>query len=586
MKGFRGRFTAEGAFAAAPVGAAESFLGCEVLMRGYLADRTDLRGRFGLDAPSLAGDAELLAHAFRLWGENVQAHVNGQYALAIWDVQAKRGFLTHDAFGLEPLFYARRSGGLTFSTDLVDLVDPEATASLDEEYIADFLACGAITGERTPYRSVRRLLPGRSLRWAGGELRELRTWDLTGVSPLTYRDDAEYEERFRTLLVAAVCGAMDTPGRVGISLSGGLDSSSIACVAAQTGRHDLGAYSFICPGWPDADERRWMRAVVDHTELPWRTFDIEAALPFSMLPADFVGEPAPSVIDEERRRVFGELLAADGVTALLTGDAGDYVLGAAPGTVPDHLADALFDGRVLSAISEVVRWKRDAWQNRSYSYWFLRALAEPALAHLRARRVRTEKIPLPRWFDDDYATSMRLERRALRRPASATRHPGRQAVLDNLWIGALGATNFPRQRMLYEVRRPLLYRPLVEFMWSIPWEQKLRPRCDRYLQRRALAGVLPELVRRRASKTRGTAPFVEGLRRSSDWIPYLSDTPLMAERGIVDAGRWRQAVREASVGQTNSDKYFLAGVAVEAWLKQLNEHRTRAVNESFAAVPA
>ncbi|HWT07028.1 MAG TPA: asparagine synthase-related protein [Xanthomonadales bacterium] len=133
----------------------------------------------------------------------------------------------------------------------------------------------------------------------------------------------------------------------------------------------------------------------------------------------------------------------------------------------------------------------------------------------------------------------------------------------------------PRRRKVYEQRHPLLYRPLVEFMAGVPWEQKLRPRCDRYLQRRALEGVLPELIRRRATKGNGNPAIVEGLRRSRDWIAYLCDDPQLAQRGIVDRERWRTVVRQASVGQTHDDKNFLAAVAVEVWLKQLRERAVR-----------
>ena len=82
-------------------------------------------------------------------------------------------------------------------------------------------------------------------------------------------------------------------------------------------------------------------------------------------------------------------------------------------------------------------------------------------------------------------------------------------------------------------------------------------------------------MRRRASKGNGNPMLVEGLRRSRDWPAFLCDTPLMAERGIIDAAAWRKAVRQASVGQTYQDKFFLAAVAVEAWLKQLADHRAR-----------
>jgi len=575
MNGFHGSFSDRGTFVLAQDAASrrpEPHLGCEVVVRGHLAGRAALRSRFGLSAAGGASDAALIAHAFRTWGADLQAHVLGEYAAVVWDTRAKTGLLTHDALGLQALFYARRAGGVAFATELVELIDAETSALLDEEYVADYLACGSITGERTPYPSIRRLLPGQSLWWSGDELRAMRTWNLADVAPLRCRDDAEYEERFRALLEAGVHAALDTSGRAGIALSGGLDSSTVACVAAAAG-YDIAAYSTICPRWPEVDERRWMREVVDRYALPWHTHDIEAALPFSRLPTEFLGEPTSSVIDEERTRIHYESVASHGVTVMLTGDGGDTVLCTSPGTRPVHLADPLFDGDPLRAIRAAADWKRHSPEIRSLTYWLLRGLVDPAADHLRGNRIRAERVQFPVWFASGYAAGMELERRARRRIAPACRRPGNQAVWDDLYAGSLALTTLPRGRMPYDVRTPLLYRPLVEFMWSIPWEQKLRPRCDRYLQRRALAGVLPEPIRRRASKAGGTAPFVDGLGRSRDWIAYLTDSPMMAERGIVDAARWRHAVAQASVGQTNSDRYFFAGVAVEVWLKQLSAHR-------------
>jgi asparagine synthase (glutamine-hydrolysing) len=300
-------------------------------------------------------------------------------------------------------------------------------------------------------------------------------------------------------------------------------------------------------------------------------------LPFSRPPTEFLGEPTMAVIDEARRRLYDGTLASHGVTVLLNGDGGDTVLCTSPGPMPRHLADSLFDGKPVAALQSLARWKSGAHEQRSSVYWLLRALVAPSAAYLRSDRVRVERVPFPEWFRQDYARAMGLERRGRRRPgAPRMRQPGRQALWDDLWIEALGMTTFPRRAMTYSLRMPLMYRPLVEFMASIPWEQKLRPRCDRWLQRRALKGVLPELIRRRASKGGGTAPYVEGLRRSPGWMSYLTDAPLMAERGIVDAAAWRHAVRQASVGRTNSDRFFFAGVALETWLRQLEEHRARA----------
>jgi asparagine synthase (glutamine-hydrolysing) len=581
VNGFHGSLTARGTFhvAVGPgVVAVQEHAGCRVLVRGYLADRAALGARLGLAASrGGASDGELLAHAFRRWGTALQAHVAGEYAAVVFDTAARTALLTHDALGVMPLFYARRGDGLAFAADILDLLDDATCATVDDEYLADFLAAGAVTGERTPYPGVRRLLPGRSLSWSGGELRDVCTWDLADVPEVRCRDDAEYEERFRALLAAGVETARDRDGVTWVSLSGGLDSSSIACVAAQSGLQRLAAYSVLCTRWPAADEGTWMRAVVDRCGLAWHTLDIETMLPFSQLPGAFHGEPTHAAIGEAQQRVHDELFDAHGVTAVLNGHAGDAVLCASPGAVPAHLADPLFDADPLGALRGVAAWKHGARDERSYSYWFLRGLVAPAADHLLGTRSRNAgRTPVPPWFAPDYARTMRLGRRASRRLAPRCRRPGRQELWHALWTMSLGATTIPRRGARYDSRFPLLYRPLVEFMCGIPWEQKLRPRCDRYLQRRALAGVLPELVRRRASKGSGNPAFVEGLRRSRDWLGYLCDDSMLARRGIVDAARWRAAVLQAGVGQTHDDRFFLGAVAVETWLKQLADHRAAA----------
>jgi asparagine synthase (glutamine-hydrolysing) len=577
VNGFCGRLTALGALEFAPeCSPPDECLGCQVLVSGYIADRDDLRHVFSSDAAFQPSNAELLAHAFRKWGPQLPAHVIGEYAAVVWDVRANTALLTHDSLSLAQLFYAPRSEGLAFATHVADLVDDAAAGQLDDEYLADFLARGFITGERTPYRSIRRILPGQSLWWSEGRLRPVRSWNLADVPSRRYGNDAEYEEQFRALLGAGVRASLAGPGPTFISLSGGLDSSSIACAAA--GASDLAAYSVICPDWPDTDEQPWMQAVVEHCHMAWHKVDVDEILPFSTLPAGFHGEPSQIAMNEKQLRFQDDLLRSMDSTVMLTGNGGNTLLGANPGEIPVHLVDALFDGKPIAAFRALRGWRDKSNERRSYSYWLSRALMVPALEHLRGRKVSgaDRRLSFPPWLKRDYAQKMHLEERARSRIAPACRNPGRQQLWDSLWTLALAMTSIQQRRMSFDIRAPLMYRPLVEFMSGIPWEQKLRPRCDRYLQRRALKGVLPELVRRRATKGSGNPALVEGLRRSSDWFDYLCDKPLMAERGIVEAAQWRDAVRQASVGQTNDDRFFLGGVAVESWLKQLKARASSA----------
>ncbi len=558
----------------------EEHLGCQVWLHGYIADRKELGRRLGLDCARTT-NCELLAYAFRKWGHALQAHVLGEYAAVIFDLHGQVALLCHDALGLAPLFYAPGADSLAFATNLPDLADLTASGPVDDEYIADYLAFGYMVDERTPFRSIKRLLPARSLYWAHGQIRHVINWDLSAVSAVQYRNDEEYEEQFRALLEAAVSAALDRGGVTGVGLSGGLDSSSIACVAAaQTG--NLAAYSVISPRWPELDEQPWMRSVIEKCGMPWYTLDVDSMLPFSALPRMVHGEPTPAVIGEESIRVQNELLESHGVKVLLSGEGGDSVLCASPGAVPTHLADPLFDWQPMTAFSAIGTWRAGSRSGRSGTFWLLRALVEPTMRHLQGKRAIAQ-APLPSWLRPDYVREKRFDRRALRRLTPRCRHPGRQALWHSLWIDAVAMAMIPRQHMKFEYRNPLLYLPLVEFMSAIPWEQKLRPKCDRYLQRRALKGVLPEMVRRRASKSTGNPALVEGLRRSPDWVAYLCDSPMLADRGIVDPERWRLAVRQASVGHTHDDKILLAAIAVETWLKQLGACRAGKLAGSLLA---
>jgi asparagine synthase (glutamine-hydrolysing) len=550
-------------------------LGCRVLFQGSIANRSELVRRLGI-----AGDQSntvVLATAYRTFGIDLPVHVLGEYAAVIHAPASGQALLTHDSMGLAPLYIYECQEGLFFATHLIDMLDATANFLLDEEYLADYIALGVITSERTPFLGIRRLMPGRSLRWSNGRLSETVHWSLAAAPSLSFDSEEATEERFRQLLEAAVRGAMVESNSVWTHLSGGLDSSSVACMAAKLGAPRLAAYSAYAPNLPRADERRWMREVIDCWGMPWYSHNIETTLPFAEPPGAFLGEPAVSVISEAQSRSEDELFSAHGVETMLTGYGGDDVLGAFQGPVPMHLADPLFACRPLAALRGIEAWRVQSGERRSRSYWILRGLAEPAFRHALGLSVSaTTLLPLQGWISWDYARKMRLEKRRSPLLAPRCRTPSLQQLADNLLIASLQMSLAKQRRPSgASLRSPLMYRPLVEFMAGLPADQHLQPRCDRFLQRRALKGILPEAIRRRAGKGVGSAPIVEGLARSPEWVDYLTKDSRMANLGIADPANWKQSVRQASLGQTHGDQFFLAGVAVEVWLRQLEEHKRR-----------
>ena len=553
---------------------ADLHAGCAVLFRGFLANEAALRGQLRLPAGLEGSEPAIAAHAYRRWCFDVQQRLLGEYALVLFDARDRSAVITHDGLGLAPLFYEERPGELLFATHLLDMIAFLSDDDLDPEYFADYLATGYITNARTPFRSVKRLLPGMTLCWSPSGATLRRTWDLADAHALPRLSAAEYEARLLELLTEGVRSSLDREGPTWISLSGGLDSSTVACLAAREHDARIGAYSLVIPEFPDANEERWMREVVDEYGIPWYPIDISTALPFSEPPDGFLGEPSAAIVHAAVRKKRNALLAQHAVKTVLTGDGGDAILGTFSGPVPTHLADPLFSGDIVSAVRGVRDWSKNTGNNRSLSYWISRALVMPALSHLRNKQIKSDApVPLPPWLDGEYMRTVRFDDRNWRRIATRCSTPGAQEVWDTIWRGSLSMAAGASTLEEHVVRTPLLYRPLVEFMQAVPPEQKLRPRCDRYLQRRALKGLVPERIRRRAGKAIGTWPFVEGLRRSQSWMDLLCDNSRIVSLGITSREAWRNAVRQAAVGQTFGDRYFLTAAAFEIWLQGLEEWR-------------
>ncbi len=121
----------------------------------------------------------------------------------------------------------------------------------------------------------------------------------------------------------------------------------------------------------------------------------------------------------------------------------------------------------------------------------------------------------------------------------------------------------------FEFRHPVLYRPLVEFMVSLPQNLKFTPDMDRIQQREALNGILPDKIRLRRRKTIYDQPAYEGLCQSKDFTSVLTDDPIIIKRGIVDPEKWRGAVSQARLGRTHFLPQFEAAASLEIWLSQI-----------------
>ncbi|HVF21492.1 MAG TPA: asparagine synthase-related protein [Pyrinomonadaceae bacterium] len=177
-------------------------------------------------------DVERIVRAYETWGDECVEHLIGDFAFAIWDKRHKRLFCARDHFGVKPFFYSRVGNSFIFSSTLNVLRrDARVSDELNETAVNDYLEHGLNQDlSTTIFRDIQRLPGGHTLTIANGSLSTRRYWTPGIKNEIRFRDPRSYVERFNELLTAATKDRLRT-NRVSISMSGGLDSTSLAVIA-------------------------------------------------------------------------------------------------------------------------------------------------------------------------------------------------------------------------------------------------------------------------------------------------------------------------------------------------------------------
>src|SRR6267154_956049 len=201
-------------------------------------------------------DTEVLLALYEREGPAMLDRLNGMFAVAIWDCRDRTLFLARDRLGVKPLYYIVRDGLLAFASEEKALFAAGLRAEFDPNTWPELLCFRYVAGGATPYRGVKRILPGHYLLWRDGRVTSRRWWDLAArVRDLREEAPRDPLEWFRETFDSAVRLRRISDVPVGVLLSGGLDSSSVAAsLSAQTGE-GLASFTvrFAEPAYDEGD---------------------------------------------------------------------------------------------------------------------------------------------------------------------------------------------------------------------------------------------------------------------------------------------------------------------------------------------
>jgi asparagine synthase (glutamine-hydrolysing) len=206
-------------------------------------------------------DTEILVHGYEEWGVDILHRLNGQFAFAIYDRARETVFVARDRFGVRPLFYAQRNGDFYFGSEIkAILASGEVDAALDCRGLHEALTLWGSRPPRTPFSGIASLEPGTYGLWKDGALFLRRYYELD--YPESSEEPADAIEQLDELMLRSVGMRMRADVPVGAYVSGGLDSSITASLAASSSPHALRSFSITFDD-PRFDESGFQREVAD-----------------------------------------------------------------------------------------------------------------------------------------------------------------------------------------------------------------------------------------------------------------------------------------------------------------------------------
>jgi len=492
-----------------------------VVYDGRLDNRAELQTALKAHGLTLQTDSdpELILKSYESWGLACPTHLLGDFAFAVWDRQYQRLFCARDPIGVKPFYYHWDGTRLFFASEVkAILANPTIPKRPNDSTILDYLLMEFRDPAATFFEGINQLKPAHTLCLEDGRIVVRRYWDADALSQLRYRQQEEYEVRFRDLFEEAVRCRLASAGPVGILLSGGIDSTAITAMAEAIRRREtprrllprtssgalsnghvpqLSAFTLLARGFSREDWRAIEQLTTTygtklHTVYPERPDD-----PLLVLHLAF--HPHTEVPSYNGLSALPELLRPAGVRgcrAMITG------FGANELTVPSELGfleDLLLSGQFRRFAHETTRYQKTySWPPPFWSV-VLSTLWNQLSPEIQRRIKQPLGRQVPSWVKPTFATRTRLN--GWQKHATPHRFPTwsqqeTYRALTRPWMSfSLDHFDEGAARCSFEYRYPFLDQRLIEFFLAIPPQVKMHAGFRKSFIQQALREIVPGPIR-------------------------------------------------------------------------------------------
>ena len=480
-------------------------------------------------------DSRLIFLAYRKWGEKCTDHLLGDFTYVIYEIKKDKLVCSRDHAGRVTFYYTRNESFFAFSTVMKPLVQIIKSHQLNEQWIADFLAIPTVISELdatlTVYEDIKQLLPARTLTLLDGKLQITRYWDPMNAPDIRYKSDAEYDEAFLEILTEATECKLRSNGDIGILLSGGLDSSTIGSLAARKLKVEgkrLKSYTSIpMEGYNQrlgesaiADESSYVQEIVkmhDNIDLCFCRSEGKNSLTDVKKYLDILEQPFKSIENLYWHIDIYERAQKDNCQVLLSGQFGNITI--SHGDYYTHFYTLLKSGRLKKLFHEIQAFHKTLNISRRRAITGLLMGMLPLgfhkLTEQKNRYLNNFSIIHPD-FSERMHEQERLDktRYGILGYKNQTLTEYRNYSLNHSGLSQVAFYENKLGAYYHSIMRdPTKDKRIFEFCFNIPDDQYVKDGRHRVILRRAMKGILPDMLRLNYTK-RGV--------QSADWIQRLA----------------------------------------------------------------
>jgi asparagine synthase (glutamine-hydrolysing) len=523
-------------------------------------------------------DTETIVHLYEEYGSNCVNHLRGMFSFALWDASRHCFFAARDRFGIKPFYYCHTSERFLFGSEIKSLLaHPSMRPELNRACLPEYLAFGYLSGAETFFAGVRKLAPGCTLELnETGRLRIQRYWTLSPTNE-GMRSRDYYVQTYRGLLEDSVRSHLMSDVPIGVFLSGGLDSSSIAAMATKNRRSPLDTFSV---GYEESSysELHYARVVAEHLGTAHHEIRVKRRDFFDSLPSVIWHEDEPAVWPSSVALYHVAKLARKYVKVVLTGEGSDETLAGYtryPMTLWNarlHRIYRLLPAGLRNAICEWfrdIRWTNprvqrtlkhtfllrdgDSWQSLYFDN-FLSVFSEAEQENILNDELRSSSpTPYQNSLTHLEESSSDLMRRLL------------YTDIKTYLVELLMRQDSMSMAASIESRVPFLDHVLVEFATSIPGSLQTRGLSGKQILKSAVEDLLPKSILRRRKMGFPTPLQVWIAGPELDRIERLLLEPRSLTRGLFKEAGVRTLLAQHRARATDHTDRIWRLLNLEIW---------------------